>query len=101
MKLAGFIAAACACSLTIAGVAARKPPSGENYYVKATQEYTSHFYQPAIDDYQKLIDQYPFSPYAEEAEMSIGFAYYKFFFQAEDGIRDSSVTGVQTCALPI
>src|SRR5260370_40980008 len=24
-----------------------------------------------------------------------------FFFQAEDGIRDSSVTGVQTCALPI
>ena len=25
----------------------------------------------------------------------------KFFFQAEDGIRDSSVTGVQTCALPI
>src|SRR5207237_2988910 len=24
-----------------------------------------------------------------------------FIFQAEDGIRDSSVTGVQTCALPI
>src|SRR3982751_7007232 len=24
-----------------------------------------------------------------------------FFFQAEDGIRDLSVTGVQTCALPI
>src|SRR3954449_811936 len=24
-----------------------------------------------------------------------------FFFQAEDGIRDESVTGVQTCALPI
>ena len=24
-----------------------------------------------------------------------------FFFQAEDGIRDSPVTGVQTCALPI
>src|SRR5438046_8846766 len=26
---------------------------------------------------------------------------YIFFFQAEDGIRDWSVTGVQTCALPI
>src|SRR5437762_1702216 len=25
----------------------------------------------------------------------------RFFFQAEDGIRDTSVTGVQTCALPI
>ena len=24
-----------------------------------------------------------------------------FFFQAEDGIRDYKVTGVQTCALPI
>ena len=26
---------------------------------------------------------------------------FLFFFQAEDGIRDTSVTGVQTCALPI
>src|SRR3712207_9456175 len=26
---------------------------------------------------------------------------YDFFFQAEDGIRDIGVTGVQTCALPI
>src|SRR5262249_58724651 len=26
---------------------------------------------------------------------------FVFFFQAEDGIRDWSVTGVQTCALPI
>src|SRR5690606_40222347 len=27
--------------------------------------------------------------------------FYIFFFQAEDGIRDFHVTGVQTCALPI
>src|SRR5205807_5777505 len=27
--------------------------------------------------------------------------YFVFFFQAEDGIRDYKVTGVQTCALPI
>src|SRR5687767_15571508 len=27
--------------------------------------------------------------------------YLFFFFQAEDGIRDKLVTGVQTCALPI
>src|SRR5689334_24019759 len=26
---------------------------------------------------------------------------FLFFFQAEDGIRDGTVTGVQTCALPI
>src|SRR2546422_8528571 len=29
------------------------------------------------------------------------FMYFFFFFQAEDGIRDVAVTGVQTCALPI
>src|SRR5438128_9035204 len=28
-------------------------------------------------------------------------SYDSFFFQAEDGIRDATVTGVQTCALPI
>src|SRR5699024_11929228 len=29
------------------------------------------------------------------------FIVFFFFFQAEDGIRDRNVTGVQTCALPI
>src|SRR5947208_11856788 len=31
----------------------------------------------------------------------IFFFLFFFFFQAEDGIRDDLVTGVQTCALPI
>src|SRR3712207_8639670 len=31
----------------------------------------------------------------------IDFIMVFFFFQAEDGIRDIGVTGVQTCALPI
>src|SRR5699024_11389696 len=29
------------------------------------------------------------------------YLFFFFFFQAEDGIRDRNVTGVQTCALPI
>src|SRR3712207_7274963 len=29
------------------------------------------------------------------------YLFFCFFFQAEDGIRDIGVTGVQTCALPI
>src|SRR5206468_8773954 len=33
--------------------------------------------------------------------LSCGVSCYFFFFQAEDGIRDLIVTGVQTCALPI
>src|SRR5215469_10464044 len=31
----------------------------------------------------------------------MSFLFFFFFFQAEDGIRDLYVTGVQTCALPI
>src|SRR5437870_12900041 len=31
----------------------------------------------------------------------MGVFIFFFFFQAEDGIRDGHVTGVQTCALPI
>src|SRR5207245_8194318 len=31
----------------------------------------------------------------------LSYLFFFFFFQAEDGIRDATVTGVQTCALPI
>src|SRR2546427_9428326 len=34
------------------------------------------------------------------SRLRISFMFF-FFFQAEDGIRDLTVTGVQTCALPI
>src|SRR2546430_1894112 len=35
------------------------------------------------------------------SEFSAYHVFVFFFFQAEDGIRDLTVTGVQTCALPI
>src|SRR5204862_105562 len=38
-------------------------------------------------------------PLKATSYMAVGF--YVSFFQAEDGIRDLYVTGVQTCALPI
>src|SRR5256885_5875717 len=34
-------------------------------------------------------------------DMGVILCFVFFFFQAEDGIRDYKVTGVQTCALPI
>src|SRR5437868_49860 len=37
----------------------------------------------------------------EQYEQARNYIYIIFFFQAEDGIRDRNVTGVQTCALPI
>src|SRR2546430_4131396 len=57
-----------------------------------------------IADIQKMVDhellnwlvhQGPF-----QREIALWLKYF-FFFQAEDGIRDLTVTGVQTCALPI
>src|SRR2546430_10943408 len=38
---------------------------------------------------------------ADEVAHPHGQGCVHFFFQAEDGIRDLTVTGVQTCALPI
>src|SRR5438094_2519961 len=43
-------------------------------------------------------------PFTETKELIAGFWLWQvrfFFFQAEDGIRYRTVTGVQTCALPI
>src|SRR6267378_6288019 len=37
----------------------------------------------------------------QAGELGLQVAQSVFFFQAEDGIRDLYVTGVQTCALPI
>src|SRR3989449_11782368 len=37
----------------------------------------------------------------QATEITLGMCSVFFFFQAEDGIRDVAVTGVQTCALPI
>src|SRR5690606_41079557 len=39
--------------------------------------------------------------YGGRPVVSLSLFYCFFFFQAEDGIRDFHVTGVQTCALPI
>src|SRR5437867_11040870 len=39
---------------------------------------------------------------AYDGLLVVQYVYFSFFFfQAEDGIRDRTVTGVQTCALPI
>src|SRR5947209_12849476 len=41
------------------------------------------------------------SLYYTHFQFLVIFFFCFFFFQAEDGIRDIGVTGVQTCALPI
>src|SRR5256885_9759995 len=53
----------------------------------------SHVYKKEIGVYELLLDLFILG-------MCVTLLFF-FFFQAEDGIRDYKVTGVQTCALPI
>jgi len=61
---------ATACSL-------RQKPTGENYYAQGQLDFATKEYKAAIENYQQLIDKYPFSPYAEDAELKIGLAHYQ------------------------
>src|SRR5437762_4903690 len=62
---------------------------------------------PAGTPYDRMHDTYGLVAHGTAFQLE-GFRVFDygdgvsiFFFQAEDGIRDTSVTGVQTCALPI
>src|SRR3712207_7058813 len=50
-----------------------------------------------------VFSRFCITPYQHTCFYDISFVLicFFFFFQAEDGIRDIGVTGVQTCALPI
>src|SRR2546430_9788424 len=67
-----------------------------------------YIYQQGLDDlisdtYRNTVKEHELvhltQPELDAPVFEIGQPY--FFFQAEDGIRDLTVTGVQTCALPI
>ncbi|HVN29466.1 MAG TPA: outer membrane protein assembly factor BamD [Candidatus Binataceae bacterium] len=71
-----FFAAAMLC-VTLAACSTKKQPSAEQYYQQAQLNFTNKEYSAAIENYQFVVDKFPFSPYAEESEMKIGLAYYK------------------------
>jgi outer membrane protein assembly factor BamD len=77
MRRFSLILVACAVSLLMAACSVRKPPTGEDYYQQAQLNFSNREYNAAIENYQYVVDKFPFSPYAEDAEMKIGLAYYK------------------------
>src|SRR3712207_8898427 len=48
-----------------------------------------------------VLKSYRSTRYRGKSKEGGGLIHFFVFFQAEDGIRDIGVTGVQTCALPI
>ena len=77
MRRYSLILLAGAMCMLLPACATRQPPTGEDYYQQGELNYTNKEYSAAIENYQFVVDKYPFSPYAEEAEMKIGLAYYK------------------------
>lgn len=82
MKYLGFVLGACV-ALGVAACSTQHLPTGENYYALGQQAFATHDYKGATIYFQKLIDQYPFSPYAEDAELKIGLAQYQMKHYAE------------------
>lgn len=63
--------------LTMAACASEKTLSEKEYHDKAIDAMQRGAYDLAIQDYQKLLEEYPFSDYSEEAQLKIGQAQYQ------------------------
>jgi outer membrane protein assembly factor BamD len=83
MRRLDFVLAACFALCVSACAAHQQTPTGENYYSLGQQAFATHDYRGSAIYFQKLIDQYPFSPYAEDAEMKIGLSQYQLKHYAE------------------
>lgn len=62
----------------VAGCSSDKPKlSADAYYTDASDAFAKRNYDVAVTHYKELLDQYPFSDHAEEAELRIAHAQYK------------------------
>jgi outer membrane protein assembly factor BamD len=83
MRRLTFVLAAGLALCVSACAAHQQTPTGENYYSLGQQAFATHDYRGSAIYFQKLIDQYPFSPYAEDAELKIGLSHYQLQHYAE------------------
>jgi outer membrane protein assembly factor BamD len=83
MQRLAFLMAACLALCVSACAVHQQTPTGQNYYSLGQQAFATHDYKGAAIYFQKLIDQYPFSPYAEDAELKIGLSEYQQEHYAE------------------
>lgn len=52
--------------------------SASRFYSEAKEALQKENYQKAIDYYETLEGRYPFGPYAQQAQLEVAYAYYKF-----------------------
>jgi outer membrane protein assembly factor BamD len=83
MRRLGLILAVSVFLTALAGCSLRKTPKSEDYYAQGQLDFANAEYNAAIENYQLLIDRFPFSPYAEDAQLKIGLAYFKMHQYAQ------------------
>jgi len=83
MRRLALLLAACFALCVSACAVHQQTPTGQNYYLLGQQAFATHDYKGSAIYFQKLIDQYPFSPYAEDAELKIGLSEYQQKHYAE------------------
>jgi outer membrane protein assembly factor BamD len=66
------------CSLLPEQVDVTKDWSANQLYAAAKEELASHNYEKAIEYFEKLEARFPFGRYAQQAQLEIAYAYYKF-----------------------
>ena len=71
--------------LLVLAVACSSHPklSADEYYTHASEAFKNKNYEGAVNHYKDLLDQYPFSEHAEEAELRIAHSHYKNHHYAE------------------
>jgi outer membrane protein assembly factor BamD len=62
--------------LALASCATEKILTDKQYFDKANEAMDKKAYDLAVDDYQKLMEEYPFSDYTEEVQLKIAYAQY-------------------------
>lgn len=70
----GLLAAAVV--LAGAGCGSKKQRSADEYFSDANKHFRGGSLEQAVDEYRQLIDEYPFSPNSEEAELRIAHALF-------------------------
>lgn len=75
-KYGGTLVAGALLVSSLLGCAAKKVRTADEYFRVATQNFRTGALSVAIEQFRELLDQHPFSDYAEEAELRIAHAQY-------------------------
>ncbi len=66
----------CILMVAFSGCAAEQHLTADQYFDEASSNFQAGAYPRSVELYREMLDQYPFSPHSEDAELLIGHAHY-------------------------